>query len=88
MARGRIEAVAMGFDEKIHNMSQRVAGRAEEVAGRVTHNERWQQEGRARVAAAHEEEARQKAKDVAKAQEATGHISRDERLRLERHEDA
>jgi uncharacterized protein YjbJ (UPF0337 family) len=76
----------MGFDEKLHNMSQRVVGRAEEVAGRVTHNQRWEQEGRTRVSTAHEEEAREKAKDVAKAQEATGRISRDERLRLERRE--
>ncbi|MEV4416758.1 CsbD family protein [Catellatospora sp. NPDC049609] len=76
----------MGFDEKLHNMSQRVVGKAEEVAGRVTHNQRWEQEGRARVSAADEQEAREKAKDLAKAQEATGHISRDERLRLERHD--
>lgn len=74
----------MGFDAKLHNVGQRVAGRAEEVAGKVTHNQRWEQEGRARVSAALEEEAREKAKDVAKAQEAAGHISRDERLRLER----
>ncbi|GIG00303.1 hypothetical protein [Catellatospora citrea] len=78
----------MGFDEKIHNMSQRVAGKAEEVAGKVTHNQRWEQEGRARVAAVDEDEARQRAKDVAKAQEATGHITHDERLRLERRDDA
>ncbi|MEU7824596.1 CsbD family protein [Catellatospora sp. NPDC049133] len=78
----------MGFDEKIHNMSQRVVGKAEEVAGKVTHNERWEREGRARVAAVDEDEARQRAKDVAKAQEATGHISHDERLRLERRDDA
>ena len=77
----------MGFDEKLHNMGQRVVCKAEEVAGKVTHNQRWEHEGRARVAAVDEDTARQKAKDVAKAQEATGHITRDERLRLERRDD-
>lgn len=73
----------MGIDEKLHNMGQRVAGRAEEVAGKATHNQRWERAGRARVAAVDEDTARQKAKDVAKAQEATGHLSRDERPRPE-----
>ncbi|WP_212830918.1 hypothetical protein [Catellatospora sp. TT07R-123] len=74
----------MGIESKLSNVSQRLVGKAEEVAGRITHNDHWQADGRARREHAREDEIRQKAKDVAKAQEAMGVISRDERLRLER----
>ncbi|MBV1855463.1 hypothetical protein [Catellatospora tritici] len=76
----------MGIEAKLSNVSQRLVGRAEEVAGRITHNDHWQADGRSRREHAREDEIRQKAKDVAKAQEAMGLISHDERLRLEREE--
>ncbi|MEV4413751.1 hypothetical protein [Catellatospora sp. NPDC049609] len=60
----------MGIEEKISNLSRRCAGRSMELVGRITKNTRWQLAGYTTWTSALEAEAREKAKDAAKAMEA------------------
>lgn len=60
----------MGVEAKLSNMSRRCAGRSMELFGKITHNTRWQLAGRTIWMSACDDEAREKAKDAAKAMEA------------------
>ncbi|BCJ75783.1 hypothetical protein CS0771_53270 [Catellatospora sp. IY07-71] len=60
----------MGIEEKLSNLSRRCAGRSMELAGRISHNARWQSAGYRIWTSARDEETREKAKDAAKALDA------------------
>ncbi|GGM11274.1 MULTISPECIES: CsbD family protein [Micromonospora] len=56
----------MGFDDKVDNTGQNVAGKVKEGAGRATDNERLEAEGRSDQTGAKLKQAGEKIKDAFK----------------------
>lgn len=56
----------MGLDDKVKNAAEEAEGKAKEVVGDATDNERLQAEGRAEKAGAHIKQAGENVKDAFK----------------------